>query len=103
MLRATGCSARRSQVPSATASSNDLPPSKAEREVNQLRRIEQCARSGEPTNSEVATLEHGQARVVRKEARALADGHIGPHAIQHVANVQSKRIYNKKHNARTRS
>ncbi len=77
-----------------------------QRNVNQEKRIEQGIQSGALTNREVGKLERGQARVDRKEARAGADGHVGPHeqhAIQHAENVQSKRIYNKKHNAQTRS
>lgn len=77
-----------------------------QRNVNQEKRIEQGVQSGELSNREVARLERGQARVDRKEARAGADGHVGPHeqhAIQHAENVQSKRIYNKKHNAQVRS
>lgn len=77
-----------------------------QRNVNQEKRIEQGIQSGALTNREVGQLERGQARVDRKEARAGADGHVGPHeqhAIQHAENVQSKRIYNKKHNAHTRS
>jgi hypothetical protein len=58
--------------------------------------------SGELTNREAARLEAGQARVGRAQARAGADGHVGPReqaAIQHRQNVQSKRIYRQKHDA----
>jgi hypothetical protein len=76
-----------------------------QRNINQQRRIEQGVQSGALTNKEVATLEQGQARIARKEARAGADGHVsaGEQArIQHAENHQSKNIYREKHNNRTR-
>jgi hypothetical protein len=76
-----------------------------QRNINQQRRIEQGVQSGALTNKETATLEQGQARIDRKEARAGADGHIsaGEQArIQHAENHQSKQIYREKHNNRTR-
>lgn len=71
-----------------------------QRNINQERRIRHGMASGELTNREAARLEAGQARVGRAEARAGADGHVGPReqaAIQHRENVQSKRIYRQKH------
>lgn len=76
-----------------------------QRNINQEARINQGVKSGALTNREVGRLEHGQARVDRGEARAGADGHVGAgeqHAIQHAENVQSKRIWHKKHNAAVR-
>ena len=76
-----------------------------QRNINQQSRIEQGVKSGELTNKEVSKLQGGQARVARTEARAGADGHVGAHEqnrIQHRENVQSGRIYNKKHNDRQR-
>ncbi len=76
-----------------------------QRNINQERRIQQGMASGQLTNREAARLEAGQARIGRSEARAGADGHVGPReqaAIQHRQNVQSKRIYRQKHDGQSR-
>jgi len=76
-----------------------------QRNINQQGRIEQGLQSGALTNKEASKLERGQARVDRSEARAGADGRIGPREqarIQHQENVQSKQIFRDKHNRRTR-
>lgn len=76
-----------------------------QRNVNQEKRIEQGVKSGALTNHEVSKLEHGQAKLDRKEAKAAKDGHIGKHkqaAIQHNADRQSEEISDKKHNASER-
>lgn len=73
-----------------------------QRDVNQQTRIEQGVQSGALTNHATGKLERGQARVDRKEANAAANGHVGAAeqaGIQHAENVQSERIFNKKHNA----
>src|SRR5207249_10687544 len=51
-----------------------------QRNVNQQRRIEQGVASGELTNREAARLERGQARDTAAQARAGADGKVGPNA-----------------------
>lgn len=71
-----------------------------QRNIAQEKRIQQGMASGQLTNREAARLEAGQARVGRSEARAGADGHVGPReqaAIQHRQNVQSTRIHRQKH------
>jgi hypothetical protein len=76
-----------------------------QRNINQQSRIEQGVQSGALTNKEASKLERGQARVDRAEARAGADGRIGPREqarIQHKENVQSRQIFREKHNRRTR-
>jgi len=76
-----------------------------QRNVNQQQRIEQGIQSGQLTNREAGKLERGQARVNRAEARAGADGKVGPNeqrGIQKAENRQSKRIYREKHDAQTR-
>jgi hypothetical protein len=76
-----------------------------QRNVNQEERINQGVRSGQLTNRETGSLEHGQAKVDRSEAYAGAYGHVGKGAqqrIQNRENNQSRRIYNKKHNANVR-
>jgi hypothetical protein len=74
-----------------------------QRNVNQQTRIEQGEKSGSLTNREAASLEHGQAKVNRREANAAADGHVGANeqkGIQKSENKQSARVYRKKHNAK---
>jgi len=73
-----------------------------QRNVNQQARIEQGVKSGQLSNKEVASLERGQAHVNRAEANAAANGHLGAVEqanVQGKENVQSARVYNKKHNA----
>jgi hypothetical protein len=76
-----------------------------QRNVNQQQRIANGIQNGSLTNREVGSLEHGQAKVDRKEANAAANGHISgaeQRNIQHSENRQSNRIYRKKHNGRVR-
>jgi hypothetical protein len=76
-----------------------------QRNLNQQRRIEQGIKSGEVTNREAAKLERAQARTGALEARAGADGKVGPNEqrrIQRNENRQSRRIYRKKHDAQER-
>lgn len=71
-----------------------------QRNINQEKRIQQGMASGQLTNREAARLEAGQARVGRAEARAGADGHVGPReqaAIQHRQDHQSRKIFRQKH------
>jgi len=74
-----------------------------QRNINQQERIEQGVQAGQLTNREAGKLEHGQARVDHKEAKAGADGHVSAgeqHAIQNAENHQSKKIHREKHNKR---
>lgn len=76
-----------------------------QRNVNQQQRIENGIQNGSVTNREAAKLEHGQARVDGKEARAGRDGHVGAAEqanVQHAENRQSRRIYKQKHDAQVR-
>jgi hypothetical protein len=75
-----------------------------QRNVNQQQRIENGVKSGQLSNQETAKLERGQAHVNGKEARAGADGNVSANEqknIQARENHQSKKVYNKKHNATT--
>jgi hypothetical protein len=93
------------QVGNPNSASSKRMQADVRRNVNQEKRIEQGVQSGQLTNHEVGALERGQARVDRSEARAGRDGHVGAAEqarIQHKENVQSGRIYNKKHNDKTR-
>lgn len=76
-----------------------------QRNINEQGRIEHGIRSGQLTNREVGRLERGQARVNRMEARAGADGHVGPHEQRHIQraeNRQSRHIHQQKHDRQHR-
>ncbi|HXF77277.1 MAG TPA: hypothetical protein VN598_00325 [Usitatibacter sp.] len=75
-----------------------------QRNANQQKRIEQGVQSGSLTGHETAKLERGEARTARAEARAGANGRVGPReqkAIQSRENRESKRIHRQKHDAQT--
>lgn len=75
-----------------------------QRNANQQARVEQGVKSGQLTNKEAGSLERGQAHVNNAEARAGANGHVSANEQKNVQareNNQSKRVYNKKHNATT--
>jgi len=75
------------------------------REANQHARIQQGVKSGSLTRPEARNLRHGQRHVRRMERRAKADGVVTTRErarITAAQNHQSKKIYRKKHNARTR-
>jgi hypothetical protein len=77
-----------------------------QRNINQDKRIEAGVQNGSLTNREVARLEHGQARVERREARAGRDGHVGAGEqarIQRAENRQSRHIRHEKHDAQVRN
>ena len=79
--------------------------SEVQRDINQQKRIEQGLQSGQLTTREAAKLERGQARVNHMEARAGADGHVGPNEearIQRAENRQSRRIHREKTDGQTR-
>jgi hypothetical protein len=70
------------------------------RNVNQQKRIDAGADSGQLTNREVAALEAGQGHVDRVEGRAAANGRVGAAEQAHIRNAenrQSRRIYRQKH------
>ena len=76
-----------------------------QRNVNQQARIKQGVATGSLTTAETGKLERGQARVNHKEAVAGANGRVGPVEqahVQHAENVQSARVYHKKHNVAAR-
>jgi len=87
-------------APSARRMQTDV-----QRNINQQQRIEQGIRSGALTNREAGRLERGQASENRREARAGADGHLGPNEqrrIQMAENRQSRRIHHEKNDAQIR-
>jgi opacity protein-like surface antigen len=88
----------------ASAQTSTTPRIDARQSAQQAR-INQGVASGQLTNREAANLQRGQARVQRMENRAAADGVVtrGEQArINRAQNVESRKIYNKKHNLRTR-
>jgi len=90
------------QVGDPNSASSKRMQADVQRNVNQQARIEQGVQSGQLTNTEVAKLERGQSHVTAKEARAGANGHVGPAEqanIQAAENRQSAHVYDKKHNA----
>jgi uncharacterized membrane protein YebE (DUF533 family) len=75
-----------------------------QREANQQARIQQGAQSGELTSREATNLEKGQAHVEKMEDKAKADGKVTPKErarLTKAQDKQSRKIYRKKHNART--
>ena len=90
------------QVGNPNSASSKRMQADVQRNVNQQARIEEGMQSGELKNTEVAKLERGQSHVTAKEARAGANGHVGPAEqanIQAAENRKSAHIHAKKHNA----
>lgn len=88
------------QTGNPNSASSQRMQADVQRNINQEKRIQQGMASGQLTNREAARLEAGQARVGRAEARAGADGHVGPReqaAVQHRQDHQSRKIYRQKH------
>lgn len=76
-----------------------------QRNINQQQRIEQGVKSGSLTTREAGRLERGESRIDRAEARAGADGHVGPGEQRHIQkaeNRESRRIRREKHDAEHR-
>lgn len=77
------------------SASNQRLQADVQRNANQDQRIANGVKSGQLTNKDVASLERGQARVDRAEARAARNGKVGAgeHArVQRAENRQSRRI-----------
>jgi hypothetical protein len=92
------------QIGNPNSASSQRLQADVQRNVNQQERIANGIDSGTLTTREAGALEHGQARVTRKEANAAADGHVGAHEearIQRTESRQSGRVFAKKHNGRT--
>jgi uncharacterized membrane protein YebE (DUF533 family) len=74
-----------------------------QRQARQQERIQQGVASGQLTPRETQNLQRGQARVERMKQHAKADGVVTGQErrrVAHAQNVQSRKIYRKKHNAR---
>lgn len=73
------------------------------REARQRQRIDQGIGSGSLTLLEQATLQHQEARLTARIDHAQADGVVTPGEslrINHAQNIESRRIFRKKHNGR---
>jgi hypothetical protein len=94
-----------SSLAATSTTTSTATPRVDRRQVAQRARIQQGVRSGELTKPEARNLRHGQRHVRRVERRAKADGTVTPRErarITAAQNHQSRKIYRKKHNARTR-
>lgn len=72
------------------------------REVRQQGRIQQGVNSGQLTRGEARRLEKGEARIDRAQAKAESDGVVtGKEKVhlEHMQNVESRRIFRQKHDA----
>ena len=81
------------------------PPTIHQRKENQQDRIAQGVKSGQLTPGETARLEHQEAGINQEEKgmRAQDNSYLTAQdrkTLQHQQNVESKRIYKDKHNAR---
>jgi hypothetical protein len=93
------------QAGNPNSASSQRMQADVQRNVNQQQRIQNGIENGSLTNREVARAEAGQARTDRKIANSAADGHVGAAEqgrIQRTENRQSRDIYRKKHNVRTK-
>ena len=92
------------QTGNPNSASSQRMQADVQRNINQQERIEQGVKSGSLTTREAAKLERGQARDSRLEARAGADGKVGPREqrrIQKSENRESRKIRREKHDAQT--
>ena len=90
------------QTGDPNSASSQRTQADVQRNINQQRRIEQGVQSGALTTREAGRLERSQARENSMEAKAGADGKVGPgeqRRIQRAENRQSRHIYREKHDA----
>lgn len=87
-------------APLASLAQSTSTPVFDQRQANQEQRIQQGVQSGSLTQKEAARLERGQDHLQRLEDKVKADGVVTKQErgrLQHAENVQSKRIYQQKH------
>ena len=90
-------------IGSTTLAAAQSTPTIDTRQANQQNRINQGIAKGQINAREAANLQRGQARVQRIENRATADGVVTGREqarINRAQNVESRKIYNKRHNNR---
>jgi len=93
------------QTGNPNSASSQRMQADVQRNINQQSRIEQGVQSGSLTTREAGRLEHGEARISKKEARAGADGNVNAHEqrrVQSAENRESRRIHKEKHDAQTK-
>ena len=93
------------QTGNANSASSQRMQADVQRNVNQQQRVQNGMQNGSLTNHEASRLEAGQARTDRKMANAAANGRVGAAEqarIQRTENRDSRQVYRKKHNARTK-
>ena len=94
-----------SALAAETSTASTATPRITRRQVRQHARIQQGVRSGELTRPEAANLRHDQRHIARMKRRAKADGVVTTSERRRITaaqNHESRKIYRKKHNARTR-
>ncbi len=87
-------------LPGLTLAQTTSTPRIDQRQENQEKRIQQGAQSGELTKKETKKLEKGQAKIARKETKAMADGQMTNKEaakIEKAQDKQSARIHKQKH------
>ncbi len=75
------------------------------KQVRQHKRIKQGVKSGEITKAEAINLRKGQQEIRQEKREAKADGVVTPAEKQEIRKdqrQQSRKIFRKKHNGRTR-
>lgn len=105
MLMVVAGSSLAATAASTNPTNSSTTPLIARRQVRQHTRIHQGVKSGELTRPEAKNLRHDQRHIQRMKQRAKADGTVTPAErarITAAQNHESKKIYRKKHNARTR-
>jgi hypothetical protein len=93
------------QTGNPTSASSQRMQADVQRNVNQQQRIQNGMQNGSLTNHEASRLEAGQARTDRRVANAAANGRVGAaeqRRVQRTENRDSRHVYRKKHNARTK-
>ncbi|WP_295765821.1 hypothetical protein [Undibacterium sp.] len=79
-------------------------PKVDQRQENQQKRIAEGVNSGALTAKETSNLEKREAKIEADKQAAKADGKVTKHErqhLQHEENNASKKIHDKKHNAKT--
>jgi hypothetical protein len=104
-LRILSLAAALLAVTATLAAANPQTPRVDRRQAAQHLRIRDGVKHGQLTRGEAARLRTGQAHVRRMERRVKSDGIVTPRErarLGHAQDVQSRRIFRLKHNARGR-
>jgi hypothetical protein len=88
-----------------TSESSQRAQASVQRNINQQRRIENGIEDGSLTNTEVANLQQGQARLNQRQFQAMRDGNMSANEFGRIdcdQDCESELIYEQKHDAQTR-